>query len=96
MARELDTFDFGVRSGGVAAKYDWARWLKGDIWEIRRGDDYDVPTENMRVNLHAKAEQKGLKVLTRKVPKAGDPEHGLWEGLVFKFYEPDDEEEGSD
>jgi len=85
MARELDDFDFG-EEGGPRPRYDWARWTKGDIWEIRRGHDYDVPTENMRVALHTKAEQKGLKVRTRKVPKQGDPEHGEWEGLVFQFY----------
>lgn len=28
-----------------------------------------------------------MKVRTRKVPRAGDPEYGKWEGLVFVFYE---------
>jgi hypothetical protein len=91
MARELDEFDFGTTPGSTRPKYDWNRWTKGDIWEIRRGEDYDVPTENMRVTLHAKADQKGLKVRTRKVPAQGEPERGEWEGLVFQFYEPDDE-----
>jgi hypothetical protein len=91
MARELDSFDWGDGAGGGRPKYDWGRWLNGDIWEIRKGEDYDVPTENMRVNLHAKADQAGRKVRTRKVPKQTDPEHGKWEGLVFQFYIPDDE-----
>lgn len=41
------------------------------------------------MNLHAKADQNGRKVRTRKVPKQADPEHGKWEGLVFQFYIPD-------
>jgi hypothetical protein len=94
MARELDTFEWGDGAGGRRPKYDWGRWLNGDIWEIRRGEDYEVPTENMRVNLHAKAEQHRRKVRTRKVPKQSDPEYGQWEGLVFQFYIPDDDETG--
>jgi hypothetical protein len=92
MARELHKFEWGETSGGPNPKYDWPRWTKGDIWEIRQGEDYDVPTENMRVNLHSKAEQKGLKVRTRKVPQKGDPEYGTWEGLVFQYFDPADEE----
>ena len=93
MARELDDFDWGPRTGGVKPRYDWPRWTKGDVWEIRRGEDYAVPTENMRVTLHGKADQKGLKVRTRKVPQKGDPEFGTWEGLVFQFFDPADEQD---
>jgi hypothetical protein len=92
MAKELDHFNWGEDTAGPQPKYDWMRWTKGDIWLIRRGEDYEVPTENMRVNLHAKADQRGLKVRTRKVPQRGDPEYGKWEGLVFQFYEPDQED----
>ena len=28
----------------------------GSPWEIQRGEDYDVATENMRVNLHMRAD----------------------------------------
>jgi hypothetical protein len=88
MAKKLKRYDFDERGGGAASKYDWASWTDGDPWEIRKGEDYDVDTENMRVNLHAKAKQKGLKVQTRIVPRADDPEHGEWEGLVFRFFAP--------
>ena len=41
-------------------------------------EDYDIATENMRVNLHERAKQQGLVVKTRR----GD---GEWEGLRFRF-----------
>ncbi len=91
MAKELDEFDWGPDVRGSQARYDWTRWTKGDIWEIRQGVDYAIPTENMRVALHAKADQRGLKVRTRKVPQRGQAEAGEWEGLVFQFFDPDDE-----
>ena len=45
----------------------------------------------MRVSLHDKATQKGLKVRTRKMAGRANKrgEHG--EGLVFQFYDPSDE-----
>jgi hypothetical protein len=91
LAEELDDFEWGDGRGkGGPGKYDWTRWIKGDIWRIKRGEDYDIPTENMRVTLHAKADQKGLKVRTRKVPLSDDPDHGKWEGLVFQFLSEED------
>ncbi len=56
------------------------------MWEIRRGADYDVATENMRVNLHMKADALTIKVRTRKI----NDEDG--EGLVFQFLDPEGEE----
>jgi hypothetical protein len=53
---------------------------------VRRGDDYDVDTENMRVNLHMKADAKAIKVRTRKVRDHNG------EGLIFQFFDPDGEE----
>jgi len=82
MAEELDSYDWGELTS-PRSKYDWARWTKGDIWRIRRGEDYEIATETMRVTLHARADQKGLKVRTRK--EKGDD----WEGLVFQFFEED-------
>jgi hypothetical protein len=60
-------------------RYNWPDWTDGAVWEIRQGDDYDVATENMRVNLHTKARQIGAKVKTAIV-REGDSE-----GLRFQF-----------
>jgi hypothetical protein len=84
MARRLDAFPH--EPTGPRRRYPWHEWTDGGIWEIRRGDDYDVATENMRVNLHMKADALLRKVRTRKITDA----HG--EGLVFQFL-PDEEGE---
>lgn len=84
MARRLDSFPSDEQPR--QRRYPWGEWADGGAWEIRRGDDYDVATENMRVNLHMKADAKSIKVRTRKVRD----ENG--EGLVFQFYDPDGEE----
>lgn len=84
MARRLDGFP--TNGASPQRRYPWDEWTDGSVWEIRRGDDYDVATENMRVNLHIKAEAKVMKVRTRKL----HDEQG--EGLVFQFHDPDREE----
>lgn len=77
MARRLASF--GEPGHGHARRYPWAEWADGTPWEIRRGEDYDVATENMRVNFHMKAKQLGCKVRTRKFT------HPDGEGLIFQF-----------
>jgi hypothetical protein len=83
MAKRLTGFP-GDRPDSVR-RYPWHEWTDGGAWEIRRGDDYDTTTENMRVNLHMKADALGIKVRTKKVTDDG-------EGLVFQFYDPDEKE----
>jgi hypothetical protein len=84
MARRLSAFDGGDRS--ASRRYPWTDWTDGSAWEIRQGLDYDVATENMRVNLHMKADALAIKVRTRKI----DDTDG--EGLVFQFLDPEGEE----
>lgn len=90
-AQRLGAFEF--QSAKPARRYDWPAWTDGSVWQIEQGEDYDVSTENMRVNLHTKAKQIGAKVRTT-VFREGDVE-----GLRFQFYEPptvvpDPEDEG--
>ena len=63
-------------------RYPWHDWTDGSIWEIRLGADYDVATENMRVNLHERAKRYVMVVRTEKV----SDESG--EGLRFQFERP--------
>jgi hypothetical protein len=84
MARRLDSFP--ERKADGPRRYPWAEWTDGSVWEIRRGEDYDAPTENMRVNLHMKADALTIKVRTRKVRDDDG------EGLVFQFLDPEGEE----
>jgi hypothetical protein len=82
MARKLNSFP----GAGAPSpqKYPWAEWTDGSVWEIRSGEDYDVATENMRVNLHMKAETLSCRVKTQKIR---DDEG---EGLVFQFVDSDE------
>src|SRR3954470_2710940 len=84
MAKRLDSFP-GDKST-EQRRYPWSDWTDGSVWEIRRGEDYDASTENMRVNLHMRAEAELKKVRTKKVR-----DH-QGEGLVFQFFDPDAEE----
>ena len=84
MARKLEAFP-GDRPT-QQRRYPWDEWTDGSVWEIRRGEDYDAATENMRVNLHMKADALLIKVRTKKVRD----ETG--EGLVFQFHDPEREE----
>jgi hypothetical protein len=86
MARKLDSFPGDERPQAPQRRYPWSDWTDGDVWEIRKGADYDVDTENMRVNLHMRADTLFAKVRTRKV----DDDRG--EGLVFQFLESDEME----
>jgi hypothetical protein len=84
MAKRLDKFP-GQPDGG-RSKYPWGEWADGSVWEIRQGEDYDVATENMRVNLHLKADALARKVRTRKI--ADD----RGEGLIYQFLDSDETE----
>jgi hypothetical protein len=81
MARRVDRFQKDIAE--IPRRYPWAEWSDGAIWEIRQGEDYDVPTENMRINLHERARQRVMKVRTEKF----SDEHG--EGLRFRFTRPE-------
>jgi hypothetical protein len=85
MARRLKNFP--TDDVPSTRRYPWSDWTDGNPWEIRRGEDYDVATENMRVNLHMKADGLAMKVRTKKLRD----EQG--EGLVFQFFDPDPEAE---
>jgi hypothetical protein len=84
MAKKLKHFP-DSKAPATARRYPWSEWADGSAWEIRRGEDYDVATENMRVNLHLKADALGRKVRTRKITDTGG------EGLVFEFIASEEE-----
>jgi hypothetical protein len=77
MAQRVDGFRKVIAE--TPRRYPWHEWTDGSIWEIRQGEDYDVPTENMRVNLHEHAKRYVMVVRTEKVSD------GPREGLRFQF-----------
>lgn len=81
MARRVERFEKDVQE--TPRRYPWEQWCDGSIWEIRQSEDYDVPTENMRVNLHERARQRVMKVRTEKFSDRNG------EGLRFCFTAPE-------
>jgi hypothetical protein len=88
MAKRLESFP-EEDSRGQQRKYPWDEWSDGGTWEIRQREDYDVPTENMRVNLHMKASSLARKVRTKRF----SDEKG--EGLIFQFLDQQDPDSAS-
>jgi hypothetical protein len=85
MGRQLERFP-DEEAPQTKRRYPWPEWTNGRPWEIRQDEDYDVATENMRVNLHMKADSLGRKVRTKKI----SDEDG--EGLIFQFLRSEEEE----
>jgi hypothetical protein len=77
MARRVDGFQ--KQRSETPRRYPWPEWGDGSVWEIQQGVDYDIPTENMRVNLHERARRFAMVVRTEKVNV------GTGEGLRFQF-----------
>jgi hypothetical protein len=48
------------------AKYPWEEWTDGQVWEIIRGEDFDILAGNMAQVLRSYGIRKGLKVTTRR------------------------------
>jgi hypothetical protein len=85
MAKQLDNFP-DDQAPETKRRYPWPEWTNGRPWEICQGEDYDVATENMRVNLHMKADSLGRKVRTKKISDKDG------EGLIFQFVDSEEEE----
>jgi hypothetical protein len=80
MARRVGSFVDGNVRG--QRRYPWTEWTDGSVWEIRKEEDYDVLTENMRINILDRAKYLLRQVRTQIVRD----EHG--EGLRFQFSAP--------
>lgn len=49
------------------AKYPWDEWLDGQLWQVKRGEDYAPPAEVFRSYIHRVARERGLLATVRKV-----------------------------
>ena len=79
VARRLEGFPEGRSGAGRPSTYPWHERTDGSFWEIRRGEDYEIPTQNMQVSLHMRAQLQGKKVVTRSANDADG------ERIVFQF-----------
>lgn len=46
--------------------YPWHRWLDGQAWELRRGEDFRCSLESFRSTCNRTARERGCRVMTRK------------------------------
>lgn len=74
MAKQLDKFKW------TRSKYPWDAWTNGEIWEIRRGDDFESETTSMVPQLHEYGRRNGFKVKTRTLKGEGSPDT-----IVFQY-----------
>lgn len=79
MARRIDEFSPVQRGDG---KYPWSDWTDGNIWELKRGDDFDSSLASMRQTCKKVADRRGLKLETRT---RKDARH---EFLQIQFVDP--------
>jgi hypothetical protein len=80
VARRVGTFI--DRNSPGQRRYPWTEWTDGSIWEIRKDEDYEIATENMRINVLDRGKHLVRSVRTQIVRD----EHG--EGLRFQFGGP--------
>lgn len=67
-----------------ARRYPWEDWMDGDVWKLRRGEDFDVEADVFRNRLYSVSAKKGKKVATRKRVEDGT------EILLVQFFDRDD------
>ena len=63
MAKKLKEFVF--KGKNARGKYPLDQWFDGSIWQLERGQDFTVQTQNMRGVLSAAAKSRGMCLRTR-------------------------------
>lgn len=62
MAKVLKNFEFNL---GRHHKYNWATWLDGRIWQMVRGEDFQISSKSFQLAVLSTAKRRGLTVKTR-------------------------------
>tara|TARA_R100000808_G_C2073723_1_gene100201 strand:- start:26 stop:265 length:240 start_codon:yes stop_codon:yes gene_type:complete len=65
MAKQLEEHNF--TKAGSKLKYDWDQWLDGNIWELKRPDDFQGSSQNFRAAAQSHSRRRGFKVRTNVV-----------------------------
>lgn len=60
MAKKLDEFPRQSRN----SKYDWDTWLNGEVWELTRGEDFDIGMASFRSVAFREARLRKVKLRT--------------------------------
>lgn len=64
MAKKLNV----GRLPSATKKYPWKQWGDGNVWELYRGEDYDVADEAMRRAAYSYGKSRGVRVATSLHP----------------------------
>jgi hypothetical protein len=63
MPTRLDTF----LTLPSQARHDWPQLLNGDIWQLRRGEDFNGKAKTFVQNARSQAKRRGATIRTRLV-----------------------------
>ena len=67
MAKQIEEHSFNFKKAGPNFKYDWDLWLDGNIWELKRPDDFQGSSQNFRAAAQSHSRRRGFKVRTNVV-----------------------------
>lgn len=56
---------FPKECGPKKIKYDWDRWLDGNIWKLKKGTDFNCRVDSMRLYFYTKCRMENLKGKTQ-------------------------------
>jgi len=66
VAQVVEEYDWDqkvIRDG----KYPWSQWFNGAVWELTKGEDFDVDVAAFRRAVHSRAHWLGFKARTRTI-----------------------------
>lgn len=67
MAEVLEEFSFNGspnRDDGYPVRYEWDKWLNGQVWKLTQGEDFTISVSNFRNSAFVAAGKRDLKVRT--------------------------------
>ena len=85
--KQLNNFDF-KRGAGRPQKYPWDKWEDGSVWEIEKGEDYEIEVE-LRSGRNAVRRMpewdyfSSLHTRLRPPTFRAAPSCSLWQGSAF-------------
>lgn len=62
MAETLEAHDF--KNGHGNQKYPWADWGNGDVWRIKKGEDFEVAPRVMQGQIKVRGTKEGRRTVT--------------------------------
>ena len=62
MAETLESFDFN--GSGRRSTYPWDKWLDGQIWQLKIGEDFTCKVGSFQKAAGTQARKRGLRLRT--------------------------------